>query len=322
MNIGRLVRNLFRDDEFRPRMPDVEDHPNLDALFARARLKLSDPQPFPEDDVDGRRAIAVVTPGREITLLPCPAPGSMADEHVAPVKALLPPEPPLNVAAVAYTSVEALARDKDKTRCIPFLSDLVAFGYIGHSVVVFEGHPSAFESGVRDSDVLIVDSGMKPFLQSDWAGVARRLMRPGAKISVFDRKTGGVSLVVDSGTGGQAPLPFGRPGEAVYADLLLTVLAAGQRPSVMLTSGSPLPPLADFSDHPVYLERAARLTPESLNADAVIDIILNAAQMGARNGVLKMPLYSSADGRPMGVWTFHVELQRDAQGRRQILIER
>jgi hypothetical protein len=48
---------------------------------------------------------------------------------------------------------------------------------------------SAFESGVRDSDVLLVDSGMEPFMQSDWIDVAYRVMRPDARIFVHDRET-------------------------------------------------------------------------------------------------------------------------------------
>lgn len=317
---SKRVRELFRSGLFRPRMPDVKERPGMDALFANARARLSNPEALAGDEVEGRRAIAVVTPGREVLLLPCPAPGSMADEHVEPVKRMLPPEPSLNVTAIAYTSIEAFARDEDKTKCIPFLGTLVAFGYIGHSVVIFEGHLSAFESGVRDSDFLMVDSGMAPFLQSDWVSVARKIMRPGAKIVVYDRKTHVGSLVVEAG---QAP-PSDRPkDENFYAERLLVVLASGRRTSVLLTSGRPLPPLSDFTENPADLKLSAGLEPESLNTDAVIDIIIEAAGVhGGRSGMLKLPLYSQADGKKIGVWTYHVEFQRDAEGRIQILIER
>jgi hypothetical protein len=86
-------------DGFRLHMPSVERNPDPDALFAKAHAQLSNPEPLAGDDVEGRRAIAVVTPERQIMLLPCPAPGSMPDEYVAPVKALMPPETPLKSRA-------------------------------------------------------------------------------------------------------------------------------------------------------------------------------------------------------------------------------
>ena len=71
---------------------------------------------------------------------------------------MMPPDPPLKISVISYTFIEALATEIDKA--IPFRGFLNAWAYLGHSVIVFEGHPSAFESGVRDCDVLFVDSGM------------------------------------------------------------------------------------------------------------------------------------------------------------------
>jgi hypothetical protein len=96
---------------------------------------------------------------------------------------------------------------------------------------------------------------------------------------------------------------------------------------VVITSGRPLPLLADFTENPADLERIAGLAPESLNTDAVIDFIINATRLHGnllptRSGLLKLPLYSQTDGSRIGVWTYRVELQSAAEGRRQILIER
>jgi hypothetical protein len=74
----------------------------------------------------------------------------------------MPPDPPLKISVISYTFIEALTTEIDKA--IPFRGFLISWAYLGHSVIVFEGHPSAFESGVRDCDVLLIDSGMLPFI--------------------------------------------------------------------------------------------------------------------------------------------------------------
>ncbi len=48
---------------------------------------------------------------------------------------------------------------------------------IGHAVVLFEGHPSALAEVCRAADLLVVDSEMIPFLQTDWLPVAQAVMR-------------------------------------------------------------------------------------------------------------------------------------------------
>lgn len=64
------------------------------------------------------------------------------------------------------------------TRAIPFRGYLLAWATAGHNVIVFEGHPTAFESGVRNADVLLMDSGMLPFVQFNWVEAAQRVMQP------------------------------------------------------------------------------------------------------------------------------------------------
>ena len=68
----------------------------------------------------------------------------------------------------------------------PFLGLLLGLAYIGHSVWIFEGHPSALAAGCRNADVLIVDGDMVPHLQEDWTAVASSVMRH-REIYVHDR---------------------------------------------------------------------------------------------------------------------------------------
>jgi hypothetical protein len=69
---------------------------------------------------------------------------------------------------------------------IPFLGYLIGMAYLGHSVVVFEGHPSALSIACRDADLLIVDGAMLQHLQKDRVTVATSVLRK-RKILVFGR---------------------------------------------------------------------------------------------------------------------------------------
>ena len=106
--------------------------------------------------------MVIVTPGRLLMVQPCPPPGSMPDERVAPMRQMIAPERKRNIAAIAYTELTAIRTNIAKA--IPFMGMLLGFAYIGHTVWVFEGHASALADGCRDADVLLVDGGMLPFL--------------------------------------------------------------------------------------------------------------------------------------------------------------
>ena len=171
-------------DPFAPRMPVVDEPGNLDDVFAMARTAAA---AGGTGAAGGRaRNVVVVTPGRMLMLSPCPAPGSMSDAQTEPVRRLMPPDRPRNVAVVAYTQLEAL--QKNITKAIPFFGMLAGLAYIGHSVWVFEGHESALAYGCRDADVLLVDGGMAPFLREGWAKQAAAVMR-GPNIFLHDRAT-------------------------------------------------------------------------------------------------------------------------------------
>jgi hypothetical protein len=293
-------------------MPEVDTLPDMEGLFAKARVEIASA---------GERRIGIVTPGRMIMFVPAPRPGSIAKEFVAQVSQLLPSAKPLNITFAGYTQLEALMQDKAK--CIPQLGQLLGFAYIGHSVVVFEGHPSAFEYALRDSDVLMIDSGMLPFLQTDWVDLALRVMRPGAKMMVQDRKTGRLQPVIKSKNA--QGWRYGEPdGEASYANCLLTTLAkAAAPPTVQIASGAPLPGLAQFASDPAQMDWIAELPfrYDALDADKVIGILQrvvkwSGAERGESKGVLKAQL-ATGGGQRQAV-SFDLTLGQDAAGKRRL----
>ena len=103
----------------------------------------------------------------------------MAEAQTASIEKMIPSKVKRNIAAIAFTDLAAITKSPDKA--IPFLGILLGFAYIGHTVWVFEGHPSALEAGCREADVLLVDGAMVPHLQGDRAGSPPR--RCGARIS-------------------------------------------------------------------------------------------------------------------------------------------
>lgn len=206
-------------------------------------------------------------------------------------QAFLPAEKSCNVAVISYTLLEPLQRDKAK--CIPMLGQLLGLAYTGHNVIVFEGHATALEPALRDCDVLLIDSGMVPFLQKDWLEVAFKSMPAGAKVFVCDRKTLRWLPVVRSNNaqGWRIAEP---DGEASYANCMLLELAKGADASVLIDSTQPVPNLADLTSDPAQLKWISELPfrYEALDAARVINIILKAADwqpsdISRSTGVLK-----------------------------------
>jgi hypothetical protein len=322
-------------DIFEPHMPGVELFSDMDGLFDAAR-RLSATGEYPTwagelpaeaaaelEKHKGQRSVVIVTPGRMLMPVPAPEPGTVRPSSEEAVRRLMPPDPPLNISVISYTHVSALLEDKRKA--IPFFGFLLGFASIGHTVVVFEGHPSAFESGVRGSDVLLVDSGMLPFLPDEWAETAFAVMRPTARVLVHDRATYKLKSVLSKDGRGWVP-PGMQDAEAMYTDSLLTLLVAGPRTSVRLTSGEPPPKLSDFAPP----EQSPRLVVPTFNygeldADKIIDAILRAAgwrpySLFKTSGTLLLHP-TVADGTAV-TWKCAVTLGRDGRGRRQLLIER
>lgn len=320
-------------DIFQPHMPGVELLSDMDALFAVAR-RLSatgeypaGDEPLPAEDaaevekLKGQHAVVIVTPGRILMPVAVSDPGSVPEKMVEGVSRMLPPDRPRVVTVISYTYVPALIGDQSKA--IPFLGFLSGFAMIGHTVVVFEGHPSAFESGVRGSDVLLADSGMLPFVQDDWKEVAFRVMRPGAKVLEHDRAT---YQLKEHYAPGAAHVPLAlAPAEKVdwYTGSLIRLLLAGTRTSAQLTSGETLPDLADFATTDELRAQIASLPfrHTELNADEVIDHLLKQAgwHLFKRTGTLKVPV-DTVEGRRVAVCG--VELTKGPGGKRRLLLER
>jgi hypothetical protein len=165
------------DADFTPRMPEVDVPPDLDARFARARRIASGDEVVasPRGRVEGQRHLVIVTPGRMCMMQPCPRPGSMQADTVAAIEQVAPSSKPLTIAVIALTELSALRANLAKA--IPFVGYLFGLAYLGHTVVVFEGHASALRAGCRDADLIIVDEAMIPFLSRDWLTVAWSVTR-------------------------------------------------------------------------------------------------------------------------------------------------
>jgi hypothetical protein len=186
---------------FVPRMPEVQPLPDPSRLFACARRLAVKLEQFGPGDLPdsaalqvllpreewfwGRRALVVVTPGEVIMGFPVGPQGSMSQESIKLWESILPHDPPRNVAVLSYTALPALLADPD--RCIPFRGFLLAFTALGHTVWVFEGHPSRLEAGLRDADILLIDGGMIPHLPPNWQHIAGRAMR-GRELWIHDRE--------------------------------------------------------------------------------------------------------------------------------------
>jgi hypothetical protein len=169
-----------------PRMPEVDIPSDINERFEKAwRLASEGPEIATRTATPaGQRNVIIVTPGRATMVQPCPRPGSMDANSVQAIEKIASPQKALNIAVIAFTQVEALLRGISKA--IPFFGYIMGLSYIGHNVLVFEGHPSAIEAGCRDADMVIVDEAMVPHLQNDWMNVVLTAMR-GSQLLIFGR---------------------------------------------------------------------------------------------------------------------------------------
>lgn len=176
-------------------MPGVDNEPGqFEGALQIARQLSAAQLPFPDGSL--RRCVAVITPGRLVVPLACPAPGSCGPEMTEGLCAMIGQEAPRQIVAIAFTDVvgqdalDPLAMNE----MIPFLGLLVGLAYLGHNVVVFEGHPFALSAGCRDVDLVLVDEEMVPYLQPDWQKVVDAVMwRPNVRIAHYN--TDGISFM-------------------------------------------------------------------------------------------------------------------------------
>jgi hypothetical protein len=163
-------------------MPEVDLDRDIQACFAEAR-KMSAGGVYVPGGVPGERYVTVITPGRMIVPISCPAPKAGYEEKLATLRSIVPPEPKRAITVIAFNDL-VMHMDLESgitielvKSLIPFFSWLRVMAFDGHTVVVFEGHPSALKVGCQNSDVLIADQSMVDHLQEDWVFVASTVMR-------------------------------------------------------------------------------------------------------------------------------------------------
>jgi hypothetical protein len=302
--------NFFEgDDPLAPRMPEVAVGPNIAELFAQVRSMLPRDRRLGKVDA-GEPWLGIVCPDRSYLLLTLPVAAEMPHELVEMNRACIPHTRPLHITAVSFTGL----RPSSDIKSMPFIACILPLASIGHNIVVFEGHESGFEPALTDADVLVIDSGMLPFLQQDWFAVARRAFRDKGRIRMFDQKTKSLPPVVPS----KAPRGWAYAtepdGEMSYVNALLTTLARRPPVSVQLGCGDArLPELPRLAVSPEEIEWTLALPFDygSLNVGEVIRIICNApgirwspAQQGQTSGTVRMKV---AEGKGMA-WDVSFQL--------------
>jgi len=85
----------------------------------------------------------------------------------------------------------------------------MGLAFDGHTVVVFEGHPSALVAGCEGSTLLLVEQAMAEHLQPDWMSVAASAMKA-PNILMFGRD-GSVAKIVPDGNPTPPPAPASPP---------------------------------------------------------------------------------------------------------------
>lgn len=146
-------------------MPAVK--PLADGLVQQARDLAFDPV---------NRRLVMITPDRRIkTSAPLPGRETLPRPFQLHLESIAPSTEQWLIVAIGMTDFPAMK--SDPYRCIPFLGTLEGFVQIGHAVILFEGHTSAFSSICENADLLLIDHEMIPYLQPDWIGVLSSVMR-------------------------------------------------------------------------------------------------------------------------------------------------
>lgn len=129
--------------------------------------------------------LAILTPQREVVYRKCPPKGSLPKQLEDMATSMLPPETPCKVAVICNTSALSHCHPSE---AVPFFSLLLGLAYIGHKVVLIEGHKDAILVFCKDVDVCIVDEAMIPFLEDSWRDSLKKLVK-NEEVYIFDRKT-------------------------------------------------------------------------------------------------------------------------------------
>jgi hypothetical protein len=324
-----LITRAYADPRVAPCMPEVDGSADIAQVFKEQRLSIAQylaNTPAPP----GTRLciIGIVPPDRKLehSLVMMPLPDPAPEGFETRAKQALPGARQLNITAISYTGEK---RSPDDQRKLPFLSAVMQFAYIGHSVVIFEGHPSGLAASLRGADVLIVDSGMLPFLQADWFEMAQSIFRGKGRVRVFDRVTTELRPAVPCKTSPGWKYATEDDGETWYANCLLTTL--GKRPpiAVQLCPGKSLPDLHELASDPDELEWTSELPfqYDILNAGEVIDAIVQGTgaslAVGEGKTIQAIVLYEQKGKKPREVPVkFQLLLGEDADHSRRLRIER
>jgi hypothetical protein len=171
-------------DRYAPFMPDVNLRRNAEEAFAEAHIALS-------KIADGR-GIVFVGVDRAVMVIPA-LPRSPEMDARLPKVPDIPSEPLRKIAVIANTAIISTTSGKppdlrEAAKAIPFLGLLMGLGYAGHHIWIFEGHPSALAAGLLHAEILLLDSGMLPFLQGDWMSVAQHVMDTPRRVLIHSRE--------------------------------------------------------------------------------------------------------------------------------------
>ena len=181
-------------------MPAISPKRDIRRCFADAR-RLS-------AGSHGNRWVVIIAPDGTLVNVPVPTEEDADQSLLSDVRgALAPGQEPiteLTITSINCTNgVKRLASSFHKMLpLVPNLSYLVGAVRLGNTVTAFEGHSRDFAVGCENADMLIVDDGMIPFLQPDWAAVALRTLRQ-PRIILFGRD--GKLSKVDQVVEGQYP---------------------------------------------------------------------------------------------------------------------
>lgn len=140
----------------------------------------------------GVRWVVIIAPDGKLVNVPVPSPEEADQSLLRDVRAALAPhqEPVtgLTITSINCTNgVQRRAKSFHKMlELVPNLSYLVGAACLGNNVAAFEGHPGDFAVGCENADVLLLDDGMMPLLQPDWAAIALNTLRQ-PRIILFGR---------------------------------------------------------------------------------------------------------------------------------------
>jgi len=142
---------------------------------------------------------------------------------------------------------------------------------------VFEGHESGFDAALRGADVLLIDSGMLAFLQSDWFQAAQRVFQEKGRVRVFERETATIRAVVRSKDAPGWEYATEPDGERSYVNALLTTLARRPPIEIQIDLGQPLPDLSKLATDPDEIDWTSKLPfqYDILSAEEAIQLIRN-----------------------------------------------